>query len=358
MLVTTATTGKAPMCLTGTPAVQTGFGRGAAASPATGLGGSKRRAAREDATAAAARAASLLHGEPSAPETAPGSRTAGPSPAATPTARSLSGCPLPAASCLAVPTPRCLGSPVSLCPSLATAGSAPRQHCGARPQNFCPTPGAAAALSPDAHAPWLTHTHARLAHAHSHTPPGARSPPRHAPPRAGRRSVPPAGGQGVRGRGAARPRAARGAGGAPEEGDAPRGASVLAARPHPQAGRAARTGSRGQPRSPGSPVPSACPACPAAEPRGPLGGSPLRRTWPSEAVAPCLLGAGIGGSPAAPSWRAGGGETAVGWARVPSVFSAAPAQGKKQVIPGSSIISYRRISHFLPLLNFFSAIVL
>lgn len=203
----------------------------------------------------------------------------------------------------------------------------------------------------------VAHTHTRTARthtpAHSHTPPGARSPPRHAPPRAGSRSFPPTGGQGCRGRGAARPRAARGAGGAPEEGDAPRGAAVLAARPHPQAGRAARTGSRGQPRCPGSPVPSACPACPTAEPRGPLGGSPLRRTWPGEAVAPCLLGAGIGGSPAAPSWRAGGGETAVGWARVPSVFSTAPPQGKKQVIPGSSIISYRRISHFLPLLNFF-----
>lgn len=116
-------------------------------------------------------------------------------------------------------------------------------------------------------------------------------------------------------------------------------------------------GSPGQPRSPSPecllPAPPAPPAAPRPRPAVCRGGLPLRRTWPGEAVAPCLLGAGIGGSPAAPSWRAGGGARAVGWALVPSVFSTAPPQGKKQVIPGSSIISYRRISHFLPLLNFF-----
>lgn len=108
---------------------------------------------------------------------------------------------------------------------------------------------------------------------------------------------------------------------------------------------------------------------PGAEPRCPWGISPaaprpLRsaaprragspgRTWRGEAGVRRPLEAGTGGCPGAPSWRAGGGATAVGWSLVPSVFSTAPPQGKKQVTPRSSIISHGGIGHFLPLLNFF-----
>lgn len=98
-------------------------------------------------------------------------------------------------------------------------------------------------------------------------------------------------------------------------------------------------------------------ASPACSPPPPPGAGAGRagpgRTCPGGAAAPRAPRAGTGGSPGAPSWRAGGGATAVGWALVPSVFSAAPPQGKKQVIPGSSIISHGRLRHFLPLLNFF-----
>lgn len=273
--------------------------------------------------------------------------------------RPAAGPPAPA-PCAVVPLPRwpvwtcprtllsppscCPAVSVSPCPGLATAGSAACEHRWALYPNFCPPPGAAAAVSPHAH----THTH-------THAPRGAE--PRrgtHRPRLAAASPSLPGGRQGCRG-GAAR-RAARRAGAGAGEGDGPllrRPVCVSAhARRHSRVKRAPRAAPK-----PISRVPFACTACPTgsptAEPRGQFAGLPLRLTWPGEAAAPCLLGAGIGGSPAAPSWRAGGGATAVGWALVPSVFSTAPPQGKKQVIPGSSIISYRRISHFLPLLNFF-----
>lgn len=241
------------MCLTGTPAVQTGFGRGVAESPATGLGGLERRAGREDATAAAARAGSLLRGEPSAPETAPGSRgSAGPRAPAPPHPRPAIPFPQPPVSlsrhpaasalqCPAVPAP-----PPPARPPASTAGrfpktSAPRQALLPR----CPR----------MHTHRGSHTHTHCSHTHTRTPahPSRGSEPAAARTAPGWQPLPPSRRRaGVPGPGAARPRPAAGAEGAPEEGDAPRGAAVLAARPHPQAGRAARTGSRGQPRLPGA----------------------------------------------------------------------------------------------------------
>lgn len=234
----------------------------------------------------------------------------------------------------AVPTPRCPALQCPAVPAPPPPARPPASTAGRFPKTSAPAGRCCRAVPGCTGSAAGTDTHPHRPHTPAdtpHSPPGARSPPRHhRPGLAGR----------VPGPGAARP--PRGAGDAPGEGDAPREGS--------RSGRAsAPAGAEPEQAPRAAPVPSARPARPAAEPRAPLVGSALRRTWRGETAAPRLrLRAGIGGSPAAPSWRAGGGATAVGWARVPSVFSTAPPQGKKQVIPGSSIISYRRISHFLP----------
>lgn len=341
------------MCLTGTPALHADFGWGEAASPAAGLGGLKSRGKKGGGRCSCRRRprrrergqvgpGPCCTAVPSAPGTAPGSRPSVPLPL-------CRRPPAPLARVALFPYPAvllscCPAVSVSPCPGPATAGSAACEHRWALSPNFCPPPGAAAAVSLHAH----THTH-------THAPRGA-EPGRstHRPRLAASPPTLSGGGQGCRG-GAAR-RAARRAGAGGGEGDGPLLRRPVYVSAHARRHSRVKCAPRAAPK-PVSRVPFACIACPTgsstAEPRSLFAGLPLRLTWSGEAAAPCLLGAGIGGSPAAPSWRAGGGATAVGWALVPSVFSTAPPQGKKQVIPGSSIISYRRISHFLPLLNFF-----
>lgn len=348
------------MCLTSTPAVQTGFERGAAGSPATGLGGSKRRVGREDATAATAagprpcctRSRQHPRQRPAA-GAASGLRAPAPlHPVLLPSSPGVP-CPQPPVSLSDTPLRRCSRVPLSR-PRHRPLGRPPALR-GASPKLLPPArsccradPGCTRTVAGTRTRTARTHTLT-----HPHTPPGARSPPRHAPPRAGRRSVPPrrrAGVQGPRGCVSAERRGGLDTvpGKATLRGQPPSWLRVRARR----RAEPPEAGSRGQPRSPAAPGPSARPACPAgrptAEPRGPLGESPLRRTWPGEAVAPCLLGAGIGGSPAAPSWRAGGGATAVGWARVPSVFSTAPPQGKKTGHPGLIHYLIQKVQSFSP----------